>query len=78
MDIGFLQVNQHCVATGAPLQEDVSDLNQHGKRVRMISILLSAVHPAGRGVVSRAFARSPPESPRCDKKASGVSGILWA
>jgi hypothetical protein len=49
-DISFLQVTQHCVATGAPMQEDVSDLNLHGKRVRMISVLLSSEHPAGRGV----------------------------
>jgi hypothetical protein len=26
--------------------------------------------------VSRAFVRSPPESPRCDQKASGASGIF--
>jgi hypothetical protein len=27
--------------------------------------------------VSRAFARSPPESPRCEQKASGASGFFW-
>jgi hypothetical protein len=46
----FLQVTQHCVATGAPMQEDVPDLNIHGKRVRMLLVLLSCEHRAGRGV----------------------------
>jgi hypothetical protein len=49
-DISFLQVTPHCVATGARMQKDASDLNLHGKRVRMISVLLSSEHPAGRGV----------------------------
>jgi hypothetical protein len=49
-DIGFVQVTHHWVATVAPLQEDVSDLNLHGKRVQMIPVLLSSEDRAGRGV----------------------------
>jgi hypothetical protein len=48
-DVSFLQVTPHCVAAGAPMQEDDSDLNLHGKRVGMISVLLSSEHPAGPG-----------------------------